>query len=280
MGDCMDVGGPWETLEVDVDGPVAVLTLNRPERMNAMSPTMSKELGLVWDAFEADVSLRVAVITGAGDRAFCSGADVSTVADTSRPRTGVLERELHFTPMQAKVSKPTICAVNGVCAGGGLHFVMECDFSIAAARATFLDPHVSIGQVSSTETLVLSRRIPHQAALRMVLMGSAERVNAARALELGIVTEVVENEQLMSRAKELAHAIAKNSPTAIAISRYVLWQGLEQPMTDALRQGFALLRAHADSHPDAQEGPAAFLAKREPSWADAEPGGPLAFRQR
>jgi E-phenylitaconyl-CoA hydratase len=269
----------WETLKVEIDGPVVVVTLNRPERMNAMSATMIQELGRFWDSFEEDSELRVAVITGAGDRAFCSGADVSTVADTSRRRTAVFDRELHFTPFQARVSKPTICAVNGVCAGGGLHFVMECDFAIAAERATFLDPHVSVGQVSATESLILSRRIPHSAALRMVLMGSAERVSAARALELGIVTEVVEDGLLRDRANELAHAIAKNSPTAIAISRFVLWQGLEQPMTDALRQGFALLRGHADTHPDAQEGATAFMEKRSPSWADPESGGPLAFKR-
>ena len=274
----MGIAGPWETLEVEIDGPIVVVTLNRPERLNAMSPTMLKELGLFWDEFEANKDLRVGVITGAGDRAFCSGGEVSSVADTSRKRTGVLEHELHFTPFQAKVSKPTICAVNGVCAGGGLHFVAECDFSIAARRATFVDPHVTVGQVSAIETLVLSRKIGHQAVMRMILMGSAERINSQRALELGIVTEVVDDDQLLVRAKEIAHAIAKNSPTAISLSRFVLWQGLEQPMTDALRQGFSLLRAHADHHPDAQEGPAAYMAKREATWADLEPGGPLAHR--
>jgi enoyl-CoA hydratase/carnithine racemase len=269
----MAIDGPFETLEVEVEGAVAVLRLNRPERLNALSPTMLEELGDFWIRFESDPHVRVAVVTGAGERGFCSGADVSTVSDVSRNRTSVFEWENHFTPLQAGVSKPTICAVNGVCAGGGLHFIADCDFSIAGARATFLDPHVSVGQVSATESLVLSRRIPHQAVMRMVLLGRYERLNAEQALRIGLVTEVVDDDQLLPRAKELAANVARSSPTAIALSRQVLWDGLEGPMTDVLRHGFSKLRAHADHHPDAQEGPAAFFERREPTWADPNPGG-------
>jgi len=275
----VELVGPWETLQVEVDGPVVVVALNRPDRMNAISPTMGIELSEFWRLFEDSSEASVAVVTAVGDRAFCTGADVGTLASPGRTRTGVFERDLAFTPFQAGVSKPTICAVNGVCAGGGLHFVVECDFAIAAARATFLDPHVSVGQVSSTETLVLARRIGHQAALRMVLMGRHERIDAERALTLGLITEIVENDDLLDRAKALAHLIATNSPTAMAISRYVLWQGLEKPMTDALRFGYSLLMAHAALHPDAQEGPAAFREKRDPVWLEPEPGGPLAHRR-
>jgi enoyl-CoA hydratase/carnithine racemase len=274
----MELDGPWETLEVEVDGPVVVVALNRPERMNAISPMMGQELRQFWRLFEDSKEVRAAVVTGNGDRAFCSGADVGTLASPARASTGIFDRDLSFTPFQTGVTKPTICAVNGVCAGGGLHFVVECDFSIAASRATFLDPHVSVGQVSSTETLVLARRIGHEAALRMVLMGRYERITAERALTLGLITEIVDDDLLVDRAKEIAHLIAKNSPTAMAISRYVLWQGLEKPMTDALRLGYSMLVAHASFHPDAQEGPAAFLEKRDPVWRDAEPGGPLTPR--
>ena len=270
--------GPWETLEVEVEDAVAVVRLNRPDRMNAISPTMGDELAQFWSLFEASRGIRVGIITGAGERAFCAGADVGSLGDPTRVRTGIIERDLRFTPLQANVSKPTICAVNGICAGGGLHFVVESDFSIAGSRATFVDSHVSVGQVSATETLVVSRRIGHQNALRMVLLGNAERIDAQRAHEIGLVTEVVDNDVLLSRAKELAHAIAKNSPTAMAISRYVLWQGLEKPLTDALRFGYAQLISHANTHPDAQEGPAAFREKRQPIWIDPDPSGPLAYR--
>ncbi|WP_062986124.1 enoyl-CoA hydratase/isomerase family protein [Nocardia anaemiae] len=258
--------GPWETLRVEIEDSILLVELDRQERMNAISPTMLSELPMVWDLFEADDSLRVAVITGAGTRAFCSGADVGTVADRSRARTGVFERENRFTPLQAKVSKPTICAVNGVCAGGGLHFVADTDFTIAADTATFLDPHVSVGQVSAVETIVLARRMPHQAVMRMMLLGRDERVDAEHALRLGMVTEVVPAAELRGRAIELARIIAGNSPAAIAVSRACLWDALERPMHDAVRLAWPALRAHGDHHPDAQEGPRAFGEKRPPKW--------------
>jgi len=260
------ITGPWETLEVEVDGPVAVVIINRPDRLNALSPTMQIELRAVWAALDADPALRVAVLTGSGDRAFCSGADVSTVADVSRNRTSDYDRENHFTPQQAHVRKPTICAVNGVCAGAALHFVSDCDFTVAADNATFLDPHVNVGQVSALEPINLARRIPLGAVMRMVLLGRGERIDAARAYELGLVTEVVAAAQLRARAVELAHLVAAGSPEAIALSREAIYESLELPLREALRRGFVLLRAHADHHPDAQEGPKAFVEKRPPRW--------------
>jgi len=259
--------GPWETLQVEVDGSVVVVRLSRPERLNAISPTMLDELSTFWPAFDADPDARVAVVTAVGDRAFCSGADVGTVADRSRARTGVFERENRFTPLQNRIRKPSICAVNGVCAGGGLHFVADTDFSIASDTATFLDPHVTVGQVSAIETIVLSRRVSHQAVMRMMLVGREERIDAQRALQMGLVTEVVPPERLQERALELARAVAAGSPAAIAASRAAVWDALDRPMHDALALAWPVLRAHGDHHPDAQEGPRAFFDKRPPSWA-------------
>jgi enoyl-CoA hydratase/carnithine racemase len=256
----------WETLKVEESAGVATVLLNRPERLNAMSPLMLRELAEFWQLLEADPVLRVAVVTGAGDRAFCSGADVSTVADRSRNRTSDFSRESRFTPLQAGISKPTICAVNGVCAGGGLHFVADCDFTISSDRATFLDPHVSVGQVSALEPIVLARRIPLGAVMRMVLMGRQERLSAQRALELGLVTEVVPHSDLRRRAAELAAAVATGSPAAIAASREAIWASLDRPLHDALMYGWVKLRAHGDHHPDAQEGPRAFAEHRDPRW--------------
>jgi enoyl-CoA hydratase/carnithine racemase len=260
------VTGPWTTLEVETSGHVLVITLNRPDRLNALSPTMQVELREVWRAFDADPTLRVAVLTGTGERAFCSGADVATVSDTTRARTSDYDRENHFTPLQAGISKPTICAVNGICAGAGLHFVSDADFAIAAESATFLDPHVNVGQVSALEPIGLSRRMPLGAVMRMVLLGRAERITAARALEVGMITEVVPDADLRARALELAAAVAQGSPAAVAISREAIYDSLSMPLHEALRRGFVLLRAHADHHPDAQEGPKAFFERRPPRW--------------
>jgi enoyl-CoA hydratase/carnithine racemase len=260
------VTGPWETLAVEVEGGTLVVRLDRPERLNALSPTMLSELTELWPLYDADPRLRIAIVTGAGDRAFCSGADISTVADVSRARTSDHGRENRFTPVQAKIGKPSICAVNGICASAGLHFVSDCDFTIAAEGATFLDTHVSVGQVSALEPIGLARRIPLGAVLRMVLMGRHERLDAARAYELGLVTEVVPDDRLMERALELAATIARNSPTAARISREVIWDSFNHPLDTARALGFVRLRAHADHHPDAQEGPRAFLEKRAPDW--------------
>jgi enoyl-CoA hydratase/carnithine racemase len=263
----MTIAGPWETLWIEVDGPVVTVALNRPERLNAISPLMLEELRTFWPIYDADPHLRVAIITGSGERAFCSGADVSTVADKSRKRTSDFLRENQFTPLQAGISKPTICAVNGVCAGGGLHFVADCDFTICADTATFLDPHVSVGQVSAIETIVLSRRVPHASVMRMMLLGRHERLTAEQAQAIGLVTEVVPGEKLMVRAAELAGYVAQGSPAAIATSRKAIWGAMNKPLDDALNYAWVLLRAHGDHHPDAQEGPRAFAERREPRWS-------------
>jgi enoyl-CoA hydratase/carnithine racemase len=260
------ITGPWETLVVEVEGPVAIVNINRPDRLNALSPRMQIELRAVWEALDADPSLRVGVITGAGDRAFCSGADVETVADVSRNRTSDYDRESRFTPQQVHTRKPTICAVNGVCAGAGLHFVTDCDFAIAADTATFVDPHVNVGQVSALEPISMSRRMPLGAVLRMVLLGRGERIDAQRAYELGLVTEVVPAAELRAHAIKLAGLVAEGSPAAVAVSREAIYESLELPLHEALRRGFVLLRSHADHHPDAQEGPKAFFEKRQPEW--------------
>jgi len=263
--------GPWETLNVELDEHVALIELNRPERLNALTPTMQQELRRVWLLLDEDPDVRVAVLTGAGTRGFCSGADVSSVADTSRNRTSDYDTENFFTPEQVGVLTPTICAVNGVCAGAGLHFVSDCDFTIAAESATFLDPHVNVGQVSALEPIGLARHVPLQHVMRMVLLGKGERISAARAAEIGMITEVVPDDELRARALELARIVAAGSPTAVAISKKAVRESQNLSHHEAMRRGFVLLRAHADHHPDAQEGPRAFAERRAPQWQSSTP---------
>jgi enoyl-CoA hydratase/carnithine racemase len=266
--DATAITGPWETLDVTVDEHVLVVRFNRPERLNALNPTMSKELEALWTLYDRASGLRVAIVTGAGERAFHAGADVAAVADLSRRRTSDHDRENRFSPLMVGVSKPVIAAVNGVCAGAGLHFVVDSDFAIAGESATFTDTHVSVGQVSALEPIGMARFMPLGAVMRMVLLGRGERLSAQRAMDLGLITEVVPDDRLMDRALELARIVASNSPTAIAISRKAILESFERPHLDAMRYGFVLLRSHADHHPDAQEGPRAFFEKREPKWSD------------
>jgi E-phenylitaconyl-CoA hydratase len=264
----------WETFLVEQpDDGVVLVTINRPDRLNAINGRMMDEFASFWDVFDADPAMRVAVVTGAGDRAFCVGADVKEIAELGElpehQQDPDVNQASRLTPLQAAVSKPSICAVNGVCAGGGLHFVADCDIAIAAEEATFIDPHVSVGQVSALEPIVLARRAPLGAVLRLVLAGRAEAMTAARAYDAGIVTEVVPREQLLPTALDLARAIAANSPAAVRASRRAVWDSLERPLAEARQHGWDLLRAHW-AHPDFEEGPRAFGEKRAPQWTETE----------
>ena len=172
-----------------------------------------------------------------------------------------------MTSWQNAVWKPVIAAVNGMCVGGGLHFVADADIVLAASDATFLDTHVSVGQVAAYELIGLARRMPFEAVLRMALVGRHERMSADRALALGMISQVVDPpERLREEAQALAEKIARNSPAAMAATKRALWGALEQGLTDACKAGAAEL-VSMWGHPDQVEGPAAFAEKREPRWA-------------
>jgi enoyl-CoA hydratase len=271
----MEVGviGEYETLRVERRGAVGWLIFDRPEVGNAMDATMLAELERAWVELDADPAVRVIVNTGAGS-AFQTGLDV---VQLSRDRDALREQsrrtrdaELRLSAWHNGVSTPVIAAVNGVCAGGGLHFVADADIVIAASSATFLDPHVSIGQVSAYEVIGLLRKMPAEAVFRMALMGRHERMSAARALQLGMVSQVVEPGELEATAQALGEAIAANSPAAMAATKRALWGALEQGLTDACRAGAAEL-VGMWGHPDQEEGPRAFAEKRAPRWYVGEP---------
>jgi enoyl-CoA hydratase/carnithine racemase len=162
-----------------------------------------------------------------------------------------------------------IAAVNGVCAGGGLHFVADADIVMAARGATFVDPHVSIGQVTAFEPIGLLRKSPMEPVVRMALTGRHERLSAERAYQLGILSQVVDPpEQLRHEAQALAEKIARNSPAAMAATKRALWGALETGLTEACQAGAAEL-VGLWGHPDQTEGPAAFAEKRAARWLDA-----------
>jgi enoyl-CoA hydratase len=263
----------YETLLVERQGDVGWLINNRPEALNAMNAKMRDELADAWLELDHDRAVRVIVHTGNG-RAFQTGADVAEIATDGEgmQRYGDdLDRwSLHFTSWQQNVNKPVIAAINGFCAGGGLHFLAEADIAIAAADATFFDPHVSVGQVSAIEIIALARRIPFGAVMRMAMLGAHERMDAQRAYELGMVSQVVDPaEQLRAAAQEVAEKIARNSPAALRATKKSLWTALELGLTDACKVGAQHL-VSVWGHPDQAEGPLAFVEKREPQWADPE----------
>jgi enoyl-CoA hydratase/carnithine racemase len=164
------------------------------------------------------------------------------------------------------VWNPVIAAVNGTCAGGGLHFVADADSVLAASTATFLDPHVSVGQVTAYEAIGLLRKMPAEAVMRMALVGRHERMTAQRAYELGMVSQIVDPpERLREEAQALAEKIARNSPAAMAATKRALWEAFEHGLTEACARGGREL-ASMWGHPDQEEGPRAFADKREPVW--------------
>jgi enoyl-CoA hydratase len=238
----MEVGvmGEYETLRLERRGAVGWLIFDRPQVGNAMDATMLAELERAWVELDADPAVRVIVNTGAGS-AFQTGLDV---VQLSRDRDALREQsrrtrdaELRLSAWHNGVSTPVIAAVNGVCAGGGLHFVADADIVIAASTATFLDPHVSLGQVSVYETVALVRKSPMEAIVRMALTGRHERLTAARARALGVVSEVVDPpERLRPRAQELAEQIAQHDPDHLAATKGALWHALEVGLTEARRR--------------------------------------------
>jgi enoyl-CoA hydratase len=259
----------YDTLLVERRGPVGWLIFNRPDAGNAMDARMMKELESAWRELDDDPQIRVVVNTGEGS-AFQTGLDVvqlSADLDALREQSRRTKHfELRLTAWHNDVWKPVIAAVNGVCAGGGLHFVADADIVITSRTATFLDPHVSVGQVSAYETIALAKKSPAEAILRMALVGARERIDAPRAYELGISSQVVDPpERLRVEAQGLAETIAKNSPAAMAATKRALWGALEAGLTDACRRGAQEL-VGMWGHPDQQEGPRAFAQRREPAW--------------
>jgi enoyl-CoA hydratase/carnithine racemase len=226
----------YATLRVERDGPVGWLVFARPDVGNAMDAQMMHELERAWHELDDDPDVQVIVNTGEG-AAFQTGLDVAQLA---RDREALAEQsrrtkrfELRLTGWHNGVWKPVIAAVNGVCAGGGLHFVADADIVIVAADATFVDPHVSLGQASVYETIALARKSPMESVTRLALLGRHERLTARRAYELGICSQIVDPPaRLRAEAQALGERIARQPPEQLAGIKRALWAALEGPAAE------------------------------------------------
>jgi enoyl-CoA hydratase/carnithine racemase len=158
-----------------------------------------------------------------------------------------------------------ICAVNGIACGGGLHFVADSDIVIASENATFFDTHVKVGLVAGLEPVGLSRKIPLESVLRMSLIGGGERLNAEDAKNIGLISEIVKQENLMTKAIEIANKIKVHSPSALAKTKKAIWQSKEVGLTEALHFAWNLI-SEQNQHPDFEEGSKSFIEKRLPNW--------------
>lgn len=284
----------FETLLYEEAEGVAWVTLNRPQVMNAFNTSMQRELRDLWRWLRRHDPVRVIVLTGAGDKAFCSGIDRGEAisegprrgraghgaSDPAGPGSGEEDEVTigsgstpfmfddpgaNLGPKSNDLWKPVIAAVNGIACGGAFYMLGEVDFMIAAEQATFFDPHLTFNMAASFEPLQMTGRMPFGDLVRLTLLGSEERMSARRALEIGLVTEVVALEELRERAGWAASVIARSDPLAVQGTLRALWAGRELSRGQALGLAWAFVGLGND--PDAlAAGQARFASGQRVNW--------------
>jgi enoyl-CoA hydratase/carnithine racemase len=252
-----------EFCSVERDGHLTIVTIERPERMNALHPPANVELGEVFDEFAADANAWVAIITGRGERAFSAGNDLRYQAEGGKRVP--MPRGFGGLTSRFDLAKPVIAAVNGVAMGGGFEIALACDLIVASENALFALPEPRVGLAALAGGLHrLPRQIGTKQALGMILTG--RRVSAAEGQSLGFVNEVVPADKLMETARRWAREICECAPLSIRASKDVVYRGLDvASLEDAMNQNYDSVRAMVTSA-DFVEGPKAFAEKRPPNW--------------
>jgi len=251
-----------EFVQYEKRGRIAYVTMNRPAVMNALHPPAHEELDAVWNDFAADPECWVAILTGAGDKAFSAGNDLKWTVQHGMPR---MPRS-GFAALTARFDlvKPIIAAVNGFALGGGLEIALACDLIVAADHATLGLPEPKVGLMAAAGGVHrLPRQIPLRIAMGMLLTGRP--LTAADALRYGLVNEVVPKSELMTAATRWAEAIAECAPLSVQASKQAALGGLGLPLEEALGKSFPAVNKLFASE-DAKEGPRAFAEKRKPVW--------------
>jgi enoyl-CoA hydratase/3-hydroxyacyl-CoA dehydrogenase len=265
MGIILAATKQYQTIEVKKENRVAWITLNRPHRLNTITQEMLQELSSAFDGIDGDSEIRAVVITGAGDRAFCAGADVTAFASIT-PATAV-EAAMRGQEVFAKIErlgKPVIAALNGYALGGGLELALACDFRLAAENAEVGQTEVKLGLIPGWGgTQRLTRTVGLAKAKELILLG--DRIRANRALEIGLVSKVVPKEKLGEEATALAKSLADGPPVALKLAKYALNFGTQAPLDVGLKleaEGFGIVL----SSKDVFEGISAFMEKRKPEF--------------
>jgi len=240
----------------------AIITLNRPEALNAINPEMLRELSDVFLDFKDDKELMVCIITGAGEKAFSIGADIQTMLPEMKKLRAQQQTEPPTIMHGLTIWKPMIAAINGACLGGGLELALACDLRIASENATFGMPEVTLGLIPGWGgTQRLPRAIPPAKAAELLLTGRP--INAQEAYRIGLINKVVPLPQLMSTARQLAEMVCRPAPLAIRAAKQAIIQGIDLSLED----GLALERSLNDfllTTEDFEEGCTAFIEKRKP----------------
>jgi enoyl-CoA hydratase/carnithine racemase len=272
----------YETLLYEEDDGVAVITLNRPEVHNAFDEQMQIELRALWQALRMNDDVRAVILTGAGDKAFCTGIDRAETIEQGylndedrrnklANRTGPVSTPfqyndpgLNINPKENDFWKPVIAAVNGMACGGALYLLGESDIIIAAENATFFDPHVTYGMVAGFESVHLLQKLPLGETLRVMLLGAHERMSAERAYQMGLVSEITSLPELMERSMWVARAVASAPVYAVQGTLRAVWMAHELSRRDARAQvsSFVSLGTQFENIAEGQE---TFQAPR-PTW--------------
>lgn len=278
-----NLGTELETLRYEEEGGVAWVTLDRPEVLNAFNSAMQQELRHVWTALRSRDEVRAIVLTGAGEKAFCTGIDRTEVFTErhggsrqedagSAVRTGRGSTPFIFDdpganlgPKSCGLWKPVIAAVNGMACGGAFYMLGEVEFIIAAEHATFFDPHVTYGMTAAFEPIHMAGRMPFGEIMRLSLLGANERLSARRACEIGLVSEVVPAGELRAAAAWAAGTIAAQPPLAVQGTLRALWTARELTRSQALALAYAFVGLGSDAE-SLGEGQRAFESGSRASW--------------
>jgi enoyl-CoA hydratase/carnithine racemase len=264
----------YETVIYEIKDGVGWLTLNRPDVLNAFNAKMQEELSTIWRGARGDDSVRCIVLTGAGEKAFCTGIDrMETMGAPVQERVvGARSTPFHFDdpgenigPKSNDLWKPVIAAVNGIACGGAFYMLGEVDIIIAAENATFFDPHVTYGMAASFESMHMLSKMPLGEVLRMQLLGSHERLSAARAYDIGLVSEIAPLPELHDRADWVARVIADRPPLAIQATLRATWAAHELSRSQALALGYAYVGLGTSQESIAQ-GQEAFASGQRVEW--------------
>ncbi len=267
----------YETVTYEERDRVAWVTLNRPEVLNAFNSTMLREIRDVWLRLRENADVNAVVLTGAGEKAFCTGIDREEALGGARSSSEVPvgspagnpfmfdDPGAWLGPKANDLWKPVIAAVRGMACGGAFYLLGEVDVIIASADATFFDPHVTYGMASSFESMHMLQRMPLGEVIRMQLLGSYERVSAKRAYEIGLVSEVVASDKLLEAAAWIAETIAKQPPLAVQGTLRAIWAAQELSRSNALQLGSAFVNL-GNTEESLQQGQEAFSKGERPKW--------------
>jgi len=254
------------TIQYEVNDGVAIITLNRSQAMNAIDPQTRDELRDAWRAVGEDDQVRCVLLTGAGDKAFCTGSDLNK---TMPPAESFAQRYFSGNGTRSMTSgmdidKPIICAVNGYALGGGLELALSCDIRIASENAQFALTEVRIGSIPGAGG---TQRLPRQISLSdaMLMLLTGDRFSAKQALAMGLISRVVPQAELFSHCMEIARRIAQNAPLSVRAIKRLVRQGLDMPLDKALQAEQYVFGLMHDTE-DRVEGRRAFQEKRAPVY--------------